>query len=260
MKLAIAAAVALAAPACTSLGRIPATTGVSAIPANRPGLEAQVGIMPGFLLSEGTQRDPRGNIMGQTSIVVEPDRLLGTQGLILGARSWGQEDDVGREPMIGYRQRYDEHSAFAVVGYGTHLSGESSGARYQGAHAGGELSFDGMIAGGPWFALHVQATGSLTYLALQGSYCIGEEGFGTDCDNDGSDHRVDAHLTGLFPAATASFTLDIARRATGVLHGVRLAFLTTYGAMPVIRYAEDYSTTSYASVGLTLTVGIGSDH
>jgi hypothetical protein len=257
MKLVIAAA--LAASACTTLGPMPATTGVAAVPANRPGLEATAGIMPGFHLSEGAKREPTGSILGQTSIIVEPDRLLGTKGLVLGARSWGNEEDVGREPMIGYRRRYDEHSAIAVIGYATHLSGTNQGASYEGTHAGAELSFDGRLFGNRWVALHLQATGSVSYLAARGSYCVGEQGYGTDCDNDGRDHRVDAHLTGLFPAATASFAIDFARRETGVLHGVRLAFLTTYGAMPVIRYREPYDTTPYASFGLSLTLGLGAD-
>src|SRR5665647_2343303 len=75
-----------------SLGPIAATTGVSALPAERPGGEVQAAVMPVFFLSDATQQDkapPRAD--PQLSALFEPDRLFGTKGLILGLRTWGEE-------------------------------------------------------------------------------------------------------------------------------------------------------------------------
>ena len=36
---------------CTTLGPMPATTGVAAIPSGRPGVEAQIGVVPSYHLS-----------------------------------------------------------------------------------------------------------------------------------------------------------------------------------------------------------------
>jgi hypothetical protein len=176
---------------------------------------------------------------------------------VLGARSWGENQDTALEPMIGYRRNIDGGSSLAVIGYGTRLAGTNHGASYTGTHLGAELALDGKLLGNQWFAIHVQASAAVSYLSATGSYCIGESGYGVDCDDDGKDHRVSAHLDGLFPAATASLTLDIARRSTGVFHGARIAFLGTIGAMPVVRYGDAYASTAYRSFGLSLTLGLG---
>src|SRR5665647_2649801 len=94
--------------ACTMLGPMPATTGVSALPAERPGGEVQAAVMPVFFLSDATQQDkapPRAD--PQLSALFEPDRLFGTKGLILGLRTWGEEGATPVEPMIGLRRKLD---------------------------------------------------------------------------------------------------------------------------------------------------------
>lgn len=87
-----------------------------------------------------------------------------------------------------------------------------------------------------------------------GEYCINNNGYGTDCSETGRDRRVSAHLNGVFPAATASLTLDVLRRPRGVFHGGRIAILMSHGLMPKIRYEEPYATQTYTQVGIAWTV------
>ena len=107
--------------ACTTLGPMPATTGISALPAQRPSGEVQAAMMPVFFLSDTTRAEAPGpKASPQLSAVFEPDSLLGTKGLILGARTWGEGGDSPVEPMIGLRRKLDDHFAIA----GDHRSNE----------------------------------------------------------------------------------------------------------------------------------------
>jgi hypothetical protein len=69
---------------------------------------------------------------------------------------------------------------------------------------------------------------------------------------------LDGTAAGTFPAATASLALDIARRA-GVFHGGRIALVGSTGMMPQVREGMESSSVRYTAVGLTLTLGFGSD-
>src|SRR5262245_14405612 len=88
--------------ACTTLGPMPATTGVSAIPSGRPGSEAQFGIMPAYHLSSSVSK-ARGSAVPQVGLLIEPDRWVGFPGLVIGGRVFGDGPDSPAEPMIGYR-------------------------------------------------------------------------------------------------------------------------------------------------------------
>ena len=247
--------------ACTTLGPMPATTGVSAIPANRPGGEVQAAVIPVFYLSEATQEAPHeSSASPQLSTVFEPDRLFGTKGLILGARTWGEGGDSPFEPMIGWRHRFDDRFAAAVIAYGTIVHGESGGAFYDATRAGGELAVDTLLVPmGDYLGLHLQATLAATYIEATGRYCVNTVGVGTDCDD--YSREVNGAIEGIYTSATAGASLDIARRPHGVLHGVRLAFLGAVGAMPKLRDGiQAPSKETYKSFGLLLTVGLGSDH
>jgi hypothetical protein len=246
---------------CTTLGPMPATTGISAVPSGRPGVEAQVGLVPGYFLSAGTQEPtPHGDPISQVLGLVEPDRWLGTHGLIAGARHWGRSGDSAVEPFVGYRLHLDDAIALAVIGHGTAMRGENNGASYRATRVGGELAVDArLVSIGSWIALHGQAGASATYLDAHGTYCADAEGLGTDCNQDGSDRLVDGSVRGVFAAATASLAIELGRRPTGVVHDVRLALVGAAGVMPTLRDGVETDAARYASIGLTITLGLGAD-
>jgi len=245
--------------ACTTLGPMPATTGVSALPADRPSGEVQAAVMPAFFLSDTTQDEaPETPATRHLSALFEPDRVFGTKGLILGARTWGEGGDSPVEPMIGLRRRLDERFAVAGVAFGTHARGAEGGASYRATRLGGELVLDGLLLPFGWLDFHVQATVAATYLDASGRYCVSSNGEGIDCDE--SSRRVDGEIQGLYTSATAGASIDIARRPHGILHGVRIAFLGAVGAMPKLRDGiQQQSKDTYRSFGLLLTIGLGSD-
>lgn len=252
---------ALLASACTTLGPMPATTGVSAVPVDRPGAEVSTGVAPAYFLSEAAQKRTDGDNLtqatGQMSAILEPDRWFGTKGLILGARKWGEDGDQGFEPMIGMRRHLDERFAIAGIAYGTRLHGEQSDASYEATHVGGELAFDyAILPIASWLAIHLQASVSATYLDAAGTYCVGSDGDAIDCDDHS--RRVDGTISGLYTAATAGLSIDIARRPHGIIHDVRLAAVTAFGGMPRIRDGvQERSDDTYKSFGFSLTVGVG---
>lgn len=242
------------AGACTTLGPMPATTGISAIPANRPGVELQAGGMPGYYLSDTVQEGEAGIALPQLSALVEPGR----RGLVVGARQWGSEGDTPVEPFVGWRRRVAERSSVAVIGYGTLARGASSGASYSALRLGGELAGDATLIDGRKASLHLHGSLSATLLDASGTYCVTPQLEATDCDD--GDRRIDATIDGIYSAATVGLALDLARRPTGHLHGVRLALLGAVGGMPRVRGGvQEPSADRYHSVGFSLTVGFGAD-
>ncbi len=249
----------LALTACTTLGPTPATTGVSAVPVGRPGVELQAGIMPAFYLSDAAH-DGDGDQHGtaQVHAIIEPDRLLGTKGLILGARKWGEGGDAPLEPMIGYRRKLDSAFSIAGVAYGGYAYGESSGASYEATRFGGELALDaGLPSRWSWLSAHLMASLSATYLNATGQYCVNSMGVAIDCD-DGT-RRVDGAVEGIYTAATAGAAIDVARRPHGAVQSVRVFMLGSIGVMPSLRDGMQMpSRNGYYSIGLGLSVGFGS--
>ncbi|MDB4960474.1 MAG: hypothetical protein JWP01_473 [Myxococcales bacterium] len=252
-------AVSLLATACTTLGPMPATTGLSAVPTHRPGAEVQASVMPVFFLSDAAHEgDADAAATPQLSAILEPDRLFGSKGLILGARTWGESGDSPLEPMIGVRRRLDDTFAIAGIAYGTFARGESGGASYSATRFGGEAAIDATILPLGYLEFHAQATLAATYLDASGRYCVSSNGEATDCDQ--YSRLVDGELAGIYTSATAGVSLDIARRPHGVLHGIRLAAMAAVGAMPRIRNGiQSASNDHYRSFGLSLTIGLGSD-
>lgn len=248
-----------AAPACTTLGPMPATTGVSAVPAGRPGVELQAAVAPAFHLSSATQgADAEGSATSQLAALVEPDRWLGLPGLIVGARGWGESGDAGFEPLLGYRAPlFEGRAAIAGVGYGTRMSGESSDASYEATRIGGELQLDATLFDGGFVAVHGQVGGSLTYISAEGRYCVAEgTGLGRDCDGP-DDGQVATELDGAYAAGTAGLSLDFARRSQSAFHLARLAATTAFGRMPGLRDGVQVGGQLYTSFGVSLTVGFG---
>jgi len=248
------------ATGCTTLGPMPSTTGISAVPSGRPGVEAQIALVPGYYLSDATQAATnRGSPFGQLLGLVEPDRVIGVPGLIAGARHWGQHGDLTLEPFLGYRHRLDDDVSLAAIGYGTTMHGASNRASYSATRAGAELAADArMFAPARWLAFHGQAALSATYLDAHGSYCADRDGLGVDCSDDGTSRVVDGTVRGLFVAATATAALDLARLPTGGFHGLRIALLGSVGVMPQVRDGRETDGVHYASLGLSLTLGLGS--
>jgi hypothetical protein len=237
---------------------MPATTGISAVPSGRPGVEAQIGLVPGYFLSQTAQEPTHeGDPDAQLLALIEPDRWLGTRGLVVGMRRWGRNSDGAFEPFLGYRHRIDDDFAVALVGYGTQMSGAENGASYRATRLGGELALDArMIKIARWLAVHGQAAVSATYLNASGTYCVGSNGLGGDCDQVGN-HPVDGEISGLFPAATASLALDFGRRPAGRFHGFRVALLGTAGTMPQLRDGSETERVRYVSAGVAWTIGFG---
>lgn len=249
----------LSATACTTLGPTPSTTGVSAVPVGRPGVEVQAGIMPAFFLSDAAN-DGQGDhaATGQVHAILEPDRWLGTKGLILGARKWGEDGDSPFEPIIGYRRRLDSAFSVAAIGYGGYATGRQNDASYQALRFGGELAVDaGISSRWSWLSGHLLASLSGTYLDATGEYCVDAGGVAIDCDQDS--RRVDGAVEGMYIAANAGAAIDIARRPHGTVQSIRLMMLGAIGVMPKLRDGMQMpSNNGYFSVGLGLSFGFGS--
>lgn len=244
--------------ACTTLGPMPATTGISAVPAGRPGGELQGAIVPSSRLSTAARGDDRnGDTLPQLAGLFEPDRLLGIPGLIVGARMFGEDSDFGFEPMLGYRT---QRGALALAGvvYGTKLGAEQNGASYDATRLGGELAVDARVASlGPLAAVHVQGAVSATFLSASGTYCVEDDGDGRDCDENTPIRMVDAELSGVYTAGALTVALDLGRTPTGIFHGLRFAGTIAAGHMPRLIDGRQVWGDPYASFGITLAVGLG---
>ncbi|HEY0483206.1 MAG TPA: hypothetical protein VGD37_37045 [Kofleriaceae bacterium] len=240
---------------------MPATTGIAAVPTGRPGIELQGGIAPGYYLSDATQApDHKGQGSGHLLALIEPDHWLGTRGLFAGARTSGRHGEDTAEPFLGYRGRLGDGFSLAAIGHGTVVRGADRGASYRAGRVGGELALDArLVAPLRWLELHGQAAVAAMYIDARGTYCADGAGLGVDCNQDSSDRMIDGTVRGVFPAATASLALDVGRLGTGVFHGGRLALVGTAGRMPLVRDGNATADTSYHSVGLTLTLGFGSE-
>ncbi len=128
--------------ACTTLGPMPTTTGVSAVQHGRPGGEAQLGIVPVFRLSNAASgKDRNGQSTGQLSALIDPDRWA-VPGLIIGARVFGESHDSGFEPYLGFRRTFGEGVSFAGVAYGTKMGATEKGATSEAVRVGGEVLAD----------------------------------------------------------------------------------------------------------------------
>lgn len=258
---AVITTLAIAFSACTTLGPMPATTGVSALPTGRPGIEAQGGFVPAYFLSKSVQDKAGGAVTSQLSALIEPDRLLGIPGLILGARLFGQGGDTPGEPYVGYRKKLDDDIAVAGIVYGTSKQSSSHLASYHATRVGGEAAIDAQLwAPAPWIGVHAQGAVSATSLSASGTYCVDAMGVAMDCDvqTPANNTMVDGTINGVFPAATATLALDV-HRATGTFHGGRLAAMAAAGQMPLVANGTQQGNGSYYSLGLLLTLAVGAE-
>lgn len=239
---------------------MPATTGISAVPAARPGGEVQAAIIPAFYLSDAASTPRDAASAPQLLALFEPDRLLHAPGLVLGGRTWGNSHDSPFEPFVGYRKRFAPQATGAFVLFGTSAHAAQNGASYRMRRVGGEVMADATLFDvTSWLAVHAQAAAQLIALSAQGTYCVDGSGVGIDCTEAGPNVAVDGDVVGLYPAATATVALDVGRRATGAFHGARLALLGAAGRMPKLRDGREKLGDTYVSLGLTLTLGLGDD-
>lgn len=251
----------LALTGCTALGPMPATTAVAPAPIERPGLELQVGALPGYYLSSGVQANPKGASIAQAAVLVEPDKILHVPGLVVGGRYVGDSKNGGYpEPMAGYRTFLDPSKRFGMsaIGYATRGIGSSKGASYAATHGGAEAGIDFRATPeSKWFELHLLASASLTGLSAEGVYCVDAQGaYGVDCP-DMMPKYQHATAGGIYPAATGALAVDIARRFDGEFHGGRVELLVGGGTMPRVTSGAQQSALSYASAGLAVSLGFG---
>ncbi len=252
-------AICAVATGCTTLGPMPATTGVSAVPDGRTGVEGQLGVIPAFNLSQATQAQTHGDATGQVSLLFEPGKLLDLPGVIAGVRVWGQGGDTPTEPYVGYRAMVGDGLALAGILYGTVARASDDGASYRAVRFGGELAGDALfLRPATWLGVHALASVSATAIAASGTYCVDPTtGYGADCNQDGTDTIVNARLSGVFPAGTIGIAFDFAHLPHSWFHGVRIAALLAGGDMPVVYGGVQDGHAFYGSAGMTLTVGLG---
>lgn len=251
--------VLILATGCTTLGPMPSTTGVAAIPAGKPGAEVQVGGVPAFHLSSSASK-PRGSGTGQAAVLLEPDRWIKAPGLVVGARIFGAGDDTPIEPMIGYRRALGEDFAWAIVGYGTSKRAKQKLASYHGFRMGAEVAADGKIVGiTRWLSLHAQGSLALTRIVGSGKYCVDAEGVGKDCNEEMPETNVfvNGELEGFYPSATAAIALDVGRHGSSWFHSFRFALMMSTGRMPHVENGDQQDDSTYFAIGGLATLGIG---
>jgi hypothetical protein len=255
-----AAILLVALTGCTQLGPMPATTGISATPIGRTALQGQVGVVPGFYVSQSAQNVADGAAIKHASLLLEPGKALHLPGLIVGGRIIGQDHDTPVEPYIGYRHRLSDRVGVGAVGFGTAKRAESNGASYHGTRFGGEAMVEANLFDElRWLHLRAQAAVSVTRVMASGRYCVDENGVGIDCSQDGPNNVVSGKTVGVYPAGTASLNFDVGRHH-GWFDGAQLAFLVTLGRMPLVVDGREAGTENYVVGGLTLTLGIGLDN
>jgi len=236
---------------------MPATTGISAVPIGRPGLEAQLGTVPTFYLSDSARADAKGTATPQLAALLELDRFIHLPGLVFGGRMFGPNGDTLVEPYVGYRAKIAEDFAVGGGVFGTAKRSEARLASYHGTRIGGELQLDAKLwEPASWFALHGQAALSATRIEASGTYCVNDMGIAIDCDVEDTtlNTMISGQQEGVYPAATGTAVFDFGRDSTRRFRGVRLAALAAAGTMPLVRDGEKTATGMYTTFGLTLTL------
>ena len=254
----------LGSAGCTTLGPMPATTGIAMAPAGRPDVEVHAGIVPGYYLSSAVSEKAKGAALQDVGGVVEPDRLLGLPGVFVGARYAGSGAEGGSlEPVLGYRASVgeDKRLGLGVVAFGTHARGTQKQASFSATRGGVEAGGDMRVTPESRIAeLHVTASAAVTGLTADGSYCLDAAGrYGVDCPDSGA-VLTDTSAGGLYPSVNAGLTVDFARHLDLAFHGVRLSLGVAGGTMPRVIAGEQRSPRLYGAGGATLSVAFGATH
>jgi hypothetical protein len=248
---------------CTTLGPMPASTGIAAVPAGRPAGELGIGIVPGYYLSSGVRQSPSGAGITQGSLLLEPDRLIHLPGLVVGARHLGDSDTPGYfEPLAGYRSFIDDHERIAAIGvaYLTHATGSQDGASYSMTRGGIEVGFDARATPrNRGIEIHANVSAALTGLSAHGQYCLdAAQQYGDTCGTPPL-RLTPVSGSGLYPSATAGLSLDFARHLAVFFHGGRLGLAVAGGTMPTAIGGKQASAHWYGSAGLSLMLGFGAN-
>jgi hypothetical protein len=246
--------------ACTTLGPMPATTGVSAVPIGHPGADVQAGAVPVFFLSQAAQGEAQADLARQLGVLLEPDRWLKLPGLVIGARMFGNgpEDTLG-EPYVGYRTKLTDRASIGGGAYGTAKRSTAKLASYHATRIGGEAAIDGnLLQATSWLSIHAQAAVSVTRIMASGNYCVGNEGTAIDCDTSDptTNVMIAGNQTGVYPAATGTVSVAGAR-SQGFFRSATVSMLGSVGTMPLLRNGVKTGTDTYAGLGLMLTLGLG---
>ena len=238
-------------------------TGIPAPPLERPGVELQVAVVPGYYLSSSVAQEPKASALPQVAGVLEPDELIHVPGLLAGARYAGSDHSGGAlEPLLGYRSFLDDDRRFslAALGFLAYASAADKGASFTAWRGGLEAGVDARITGSSKYAeLHTNLGATFTALDADGEYCLATDGvYGVDCPADPAQrHLTSASASGVFPSAHAGLSLDFARHLRVPLRGIRLAFDLAGGTLPTVLAGEQHGAKLYGTGGLSLTLGLG---
>lgn len=247
------------ASGCTTLGPMPAMTGSTGAVERRAGVELQAAAVPGFYLSSTTQSQPEQGGVCQLGVWLDSGELLSAPGLAVGGRMVSGGDDAAYpEPMLRYRSAIDDEERFTLGGavFGTHASGGARSASYSATRVGGEVMANGRVTPkSHWLELHAFIGASALGLSADGRYCVGDDGTGVDCAEEGPiTNLVDGEFAGVYPAGFAGLGLDFARHLGLPLHGVRLDATVAGGMMPEIRSGEQTGRALWTNIGLGITL------
>lgn len=243
---------------CTTLGPVPAVTGSSYRVEGRSDATAQLGVVPGWYLSEATQEKPDLTSMGQAALWFDPGELLPeVEGVGLGGRLGGEGRGYA-EPLLRYRTEATEGLGLGLVLGGTYARDRERLAHYEAWR--GTLELGGDLRLSPpseWAEVHVQLVLGAQALDARGAYCVGLDGYGTDCPLDGTATLIDGKLRGVYPSAGGALALDFARGLRSPFHGGRLALWGAAGVMPRIVQGAQEGSRASTSAGITLELSFG---
>jgi hypothetical protein len=230
---------------------MPTTTAIGARPAGHTVLELQIGHVPGFHLSDVATQDGAAAARAG-SLLVEPGSRLGTRGLLVGGRAFGDDGNLILEPIVGYRHAFE---SFAIAGflYGTATHHATTDESYDAYRVGTELAISTPISRATsWFVMDVQLAVAVMRLDAEGRFCVRTDVL---CNGPYEEGRV----RGFYPASTVSLGFDAGRVRWPVLNHARVAFMFGAGLMPALTASEQADPGGFVNVGVSLTVGIGDD-
>lgn len=241
----------------TTLGPMPATTGVAAMPASVASAEVQGGVVPGYNLSQSAAEKQNGAPIGQLALAIDPGRVV--PGAVVGARIFGPKGDTLFEPMVGYRRAIGGRMALGVFGFATQGSATVQDASYSATRAGGELALDvRLLDQNHWAEPHVLLSTSVTGISADGEYCQDDTHMhGVDCPDTGPTNQVAANVSGAYPAATLGIGIDLLRHRDSYFRGARLEGLAGAGLMPRVIAGQQESAAAYFTIGLAFSVSAG---
>ena len=234
--------------------------GVSAMPAARPEVSVSAHALPGYYLSSTVVADGKGATMLGGSVLIEPDRIVEVPGLIVGVRAYGDKNDVGFEPMFGYRRKIgpDAPLAYGVVVAFTRASGKARGAEYEATRVSGEAMAEyRMFQSARSVDVSLTAAVNATALRAEAAYCVDAQGYGHDCSD--MEMTIAGKASGVYAAGTAGVALDVGRRWRSTSHGVRFALTGTGGTMPTLVNGVQKSARGFYALGINLGFNFGSE-